>query len=65
MVKLKSIIIGFIGCLCLITLFQNTQVIEIRFLFWGLAMSRIILFSLLMTIGFVLGFMLSNRRSKK
>ncbi len=65
MVRLKSIFIGFIVCLCFIVLLQNTQVVEIRFIFWETSMSRIILFPLLIAIGFIIGFIIAKRRRKR
>ncbi|MCK5392959.1 MAG: hypothetical protein KAI91_01385 [Candidatus Omnitrophica bacterium] len=64
MVKLKSIFIGFIACLGLIVSFQNTQVEVIRFLFWEASISSIILFPLLISVGFVMGFILAKSRRK-
>ena len=34
---------------------QNTQVVEVRFLFWTLSMSRVLLIFLLLAVGAVLG----------
>jgi len=57
-----------IGVLSLATLFviivlQNTQVVDIRFLFWQLSMSRIILLLFSLVVGFAGGYYL--RRSGK
>jgi putative membrane protein len=43
-----------IGVVVLFTL-QNTQVVEVRFLFWKLGMSRVLLIFLLLAVGAVLG----------
>jgi hypothetical protein len=50
------------GCLVFwVILLQNTQVISFQILFWRVSMSRIILFSLMIIIGFGLGF-ISGRK---
>ena len=64
MVKLKSVLIGFIACLGFIVLFQNTQIEVIRFLFWEASISSIILFPLLISVGFIIGFILAKSRKK-
>ena len=50
-----------IGVVALILLFviivlQNTQVVDIRFLFWQLTMSRIILLIFSLVVGFIAGY---------
>lgn len=54
--KPKTIIVLILIGLALIIILQNTEVVTLRFLFWDLAMSRIILIPLLMLVGFVLGY---------
>jgi len=65
--KAKVIALLIPGFLFFIILLQNTQVVSMRFLFWQLSMSRIILFPLILLIGFVVGFFVgrasSNSRS--
>ncbi|MCF7908598.1 MAG: LapA family protein [Candidatus Omnitrophica bacterium] len=63
--KLKRIILLVLGCLLLIILLQNTQVVTLRFLFWKLSMSRIILLPLVIVIGFSLGFFIGRRSSNR
>ena len=55
--------------LALVVLFtlQNTQVVEVRLLFWTLSMSRVLLIFLLLAVGALLGWMASSasrRRSR-
>ncbi len=50
-----------LGVLMLIVLLQNTQVVSVRFLFWELSMSRIILLPIIMIIGFVIGFFVGKK----
>ena len=52
--KPKTIIVVILIVLALVIILQNTEVVTLRFLFWDLAMSRIILIPLLMLVGCVL-----------
>ena len=63
--KAKTIIILVLVALFLIILFQNTQVVELRLLFWTISMSRIILFPLTLLLGFVIGFVLGRYVKKE
>lgn len=54
--KPKTVVISVIAVLLLIILLQNTQVVSMRFLFWKISMSRIILFPLVMVTGYIIGF---------
>ena len=60
----KFIVSAIIAVLILIFLFQNTEVVTIRFYFWQVAMSRIILISLFILLGFVLGFVVAKLTGK-
>nr|MBU1327624.1 LapA family protein [Candidatus Omnitrophota bacterium] len=53
--KPKMITMFVSGGLFLIILLQNTQVVSLRFLFWQLSMSQIILLPIVILIGFVIG----------
>lgn len=48
---------------------QNTEVVEVRLLFWTVAMSRALLIVFLLLLGFVLGWLLrghfSHRKEQK
>ena len=59
--KHKGILIGILGTLFAVVLLQNTQVVSFKLLFWQVSMSRIILFPLLVIIGFVAGYMVGKR----
>ena len=52
----KVISLTALGILVLIVLLQNTQVVTLRFLFWQVSMSRIILLPLILLAGFAAGF---------
>jgi len=58
--KPKIIIILILIALFLIVVVQNTQVVEFQFLFWKFGMSRIIVISFMMLIGFVLGYLVAR-----
>lgn len=60
--KPKNIVLIVLIGLFLIILLQNIQVVSVRFLFWKISMSRIILLTLIMIIGFIAGF-LAGRKS--
>ena len=48
-----------LGLVVLFTL-QNTQVVEVRLLFWTLSMSRVLLIFLLLAVGAILGWLVAN-----
>jgi uncharacterized integral membrane protein len=58
--KPKIIIILILIALFLVIVVQNTQVVEFQLLFWKFAMSRIIVISFMMLIGFVLGYLVAR-----
>ncbi|MFC1515090.1 LapA family protein [Candidatus Omnitrophota bacterium] len=60
---MKPKVIGalVLGILFLIILLQNTQVVSMRLLFWEISMSRIILFPLVLLVGFVIGFFVGRK----
>jgi len=48
-----------------IFMLQNTAVVEIRFLFWTLAMSRALMYLLLIVVGVFLGWVLTSARAAR
>jgi uncharacterized integral membrane protein len=48
-----------VGVVVLFTL-QNTQVVEVRFLFWTLGMSRVLLIFLFLAVGAILGWLANS-----
>ena len=62
--KAKTIIILILIALFAIILIQNTQVVIVQLFFWKLSMSRIILISLSMLIGLLIGFLIGKKRKK-
>ncbi|KAF0122828.1 MAG: hypothetical protein FD151_591 [bacterium] len=63
--KAKTIIILVLVALLVIFLLQNTEVIEVRFLFWQISMSRIVLLFSTLIVGLITGWFLSILTSKK
>ncbi len=61
----KTIIFIILAVVFLIVLLQNTQIVDVQFLFWKLTMSRIILIALIMLVGLILGFIISEVRRKR
>ena len=58
-------IIFIVIIMVLIFVFQNTQIVEVKFLFWEFSIPRaLILFSTL-CFGLICGWMLPRRRDKK
>jgi putative membrane protein len=53
-----------VGVVILFTL-QNTQVVEVRLLFWTLSMSRVLLIILLLVVGAVLGWVAHSVYSRR
>lgn len=63
--KAKTIIILILIILFAIILIQNTQIVTVQLFFWKLSMSRIILISLLMLVGFIIGFLVAKVGKKR
>ena len=61
MAQLKTFLTFALGGVFAIFVLQNTDVVSIRFLFWELSMSRVILLPIIFLLGFILGFALSKR----
>ena len=58
--RVRGVIILVLLLLFLNVVVQNTEVVHVRFLFWDLAMSRILLLTLSLAIGVVVGFLLGR-----
>lgn len=61
----KTIIFIILAIVFLIVLLQNTQIVDVQFLFWKFTMSRIILIALIMLVGLILGFIIAEVRRKR
>jgi uncharacterized integral membrane protein len=62
--KPKTIIILILIVLAIVILIQNTQVVEVQIFFWKIAMSRIIMITFLLIVGFVIGYFVSKVQKK-
>ena len=62
--KPKLIIILILTAIALIIAFQNTEIVTFHFLFWSASMSRILVITGFLLIGFLLG-LLAGYRSRK
>jgi uncharacterized integral membrane protein len=64
----KLVISVILAGLALVFIIQNTAVLEIRFLFWTLAMSRALFMFFMVGVGMVIGWLLTgwvrHRREK-
>jgi uncharacterized integral membrane protein len=63
-VKAKTILIGILIVLSLVVIFQNTEVVGFKLLFWTFSMSRIIWLIGILVIGFIIGFAAGTMRRK-
>lgn len=55
--------IGIISTIfILVFILQNTEVVTVNFLFWKIAMSRVILILVLLLVGFLLGYIFRSRQ---
>ena len=54
-----ALILSLVALVVLFTL-QNTQVVEVRLLFWKLSMSRVLLIFLLLVVGALLGWLANS-----
>ena len=61
--RFKIILSVILAGLALIFIFQNFAVIDIRFLFWTLVISRSLLMLLLFLMGLILGWLLHSYSS--
>jgi uncharacterized integral membrane protein len=58
--KPKVWVPAIVVLLFLIVLFQNTDVVTLRVLFWDVSMSQVILIPLVLVIGFAAGFVVAK-----
>lgn len=61
----KLIIIIILVLLAVILVIQNSGMVTFKIFFWKISMSRIILMSLLLVVGFVLGLLTASPLLKK
>jgi uncharacterized integral membrane protein len=53
-----------IGILVVVFIFQNTEVVDITFLFWTLSASRAIMVFVVFIVGIILGYILKGAGAK-
>ena len=58
------ILLILLGIVILFTL-QNTQVVELRLLFWTVSMSRALMIFIVLAIGIILGMLMCNISRRK
>lgn len=63
--NIKLVISLVLLALVLIFVVQNTQVVEIHFLLWSLAMSRALVIFLVLAIGMLAGWLLASHFSRR
>ena len=61
---IRNIIFAFLIALVLIFVFQNTQVVEFRFLVWTMSMSRALMLFGTLAVGFAAGWLLTLPKQK-
>jgi len=64
--KPKIIVIIVLIILFLVIMIQNTEVVDIQLFLWTMSMSRIIMISFMILIGFILGYLVARlEKSRK
>lgn len=61
--KPKVAVAILLGLLLLAVILQNTQVVAVRFLFWEIQMSRLLLILLAAAVGFIGGYVVATLRT--
>jgi uncharacterized integral membrane protein len=62
--NVRLVIAGALVLLIVLFAGQNYEVVELRFLFWSLAMSRVVLLVLVFVVGVVCGWLLKSFTSR-
>jgi len=63
--KPRTIAVGTLFTLVVLTMLQNTHVVIVHFLFWRFALSQIVLILLILLAGFVLGYLFAKMPKKR
>ena len=61
----KMIVVLILSGLAVLFIIQNVAVVEIKFLFWSIQMSRSLLIFILLAIGFVIGWFMHGHLKRK
>jgi uncharacterized integral membrane protein len=62
--KSKTIIILVLIVLAIVVVIQNSEIVTLQLFFWKIMMSRIIFMVGLLAVGFVLGILVIQRKTK-
>ncbi len=63
-VKSKTVLILVLVVLAVVIVVQNSEIVTLQLFFWKIMMSRIIFMVGLLAVGFVLGFLVTQRKTK-
>lgn len=63
--RVKLIIGAILAVLVVIIMFQNTEQVSTRLLFWNLTLPHVVLLLLMFVFGVVLGFVATTMRQKR
>lgn len=58
--QVKVVVVAILAVLVIVLVAQNTEVVNVRILFWDIAMSRVVLILLATLFGFAGGFLVGN-----
>ena len=61
--KAKMIVAVGLFLLILVIILQNTQVVTLRLFFWDFSLSRIVLITMTLVIGFIIGYVAAKLTS--
>lgn len=63
-VKSKTVLIIILAVLAIVIVMQNSEIVTLQLFFWKIMMSRIIFMVGLLAVGFVLGILVTQRKTK-
>lgn len=63
-VKSKTVLIIVLAVLAIVIVIQNSEMVTLQLFFWKIMMSRIIFMVGLLVVGFVLGMLVTQRKTK-
>ncbi len=63
--NVRIFLLGILVVLAFVLVVQNTEVVGVRFLIWELVMSRIVLLTGSMVVGFIAGYIVAKLTGRK
>jgi len=63
-IKSKTALIIILAVLAIVIVIQNSEMVTLQLFFWKIMMSRIIFMVGLLVVGFVLGILVTQRKTK-